>query len=54
LELEVDNTRALETSGTLLLETGNVEAAKQVSFGVFGKNINNDKGLQEDTSIYNL
>ncbi|XP_064647778.1 uncharacterized protein LOC135500319 [Lineus longissimus] len=29
LELEVDNTRALETSGTLMLETGNAEAAKQ-------------------------
>ena len=31
LEIEPDNTRVLETSGTLLLEMGNVDAAKQIS-----------------------
>ena len=30
LEIDGDNVRALETSGTLLLELGNNEAAKQV------------------------
>lgn len=31
LEKDPDNVRALETSGILLLELGNVEAAKQVT-----------------------
>lgn len=30
LEIEADNIRALETTGTLLLELGNPESAKQV------------------------
>lgn len=30
LEMEPDNLRALETAGSLLLELGNTEAAKQV------------------------
>ena len=33
LEQDVDNIRALETSGTLLLEVGETEKAKSVSFG---------------------
>lgn len=32
LEQDADNVRALETSGSLLLELGNTEAAKQVSW----------------------
>ena len=32
LELEADNVRALEASGQLLLELGDEEAAKNVSF----------------------
>ena len=31
LEMEPDNVRALETCGTLLLELGNMDGAKQVS-----------------------
>ena len=31
LEQDADNVRALETSGSLLLELGSTEAAKQVS-----------------------
>jgi hypothetical protein len=30
LEMEADNVRALETSGALLIDLGNLEAAKQV------------------------
>ena len=30
LEMEPDNVRALETSGSLLIDLGNMEAAKQV------------------------
>ena len=38
LEMEPDNLRALETAGSLLLELGNTEAAKQVQYAprVFG------------------
>ncbi len=38
LEMEPDNTKVLETSGTLLLEVGNMEAAKHVSiYHVYGR-----------------
>ena len=32
LEMEPDNVRALETSGSLLIDLGNLDAAKQVCF----------------------
>ena len=31
LEMEPDNVRALETSGSLLIDLGNLDAAKQVN-----------------------
>jgi len=38
LEMDADNVRALETSGALLIDLGNTEAAKQVNIKTSTKN----------------